>query len=171
MWAIGPFLAACSLLAWSGARKIAHPDAARVTLRALRLPSTGAAARGLGVVEIVVAAAGALFGGLFALAVAGLFVGFAIVAARLITRAPGTPCGCLGSNATASWSHVVVNLLAATAALVVAVAGGSPLAWIAHTPAAGVPLVVLVGCAAWLAALTIDALPALTQPYQEGSRR
>src|SRR3954470_11988773 len=77
VWAIGPFLAACALLAWSGARKIAHPDAARVTLRALRLPSTRASARGLGVVEVLVATLGACFGGFAALVVAGLFVGFA----------------------------------------------------------------------------------------------
>jgi hypothetical protein len=94
----------------------------------------------------------------------------AVVAQRLRTRAPGTPCGCLGSNATTTRAHVVVNLVAAFVA-VAAAFGGSPVARIAHQPLAGTPFVVLVACAAWLAALVVEAQPAFSQPSSEGARR
>jgi methylamine utilization protein MauE len=164
----GPFLAACALLAWSGAAKLVSPRYTRAAARAIALPSTAGAVRVLGAIELGAACLGAVLGHAAALLVAVVYVGVAVVALRLLRQSPATPCGCLGaSNSPASRAHVVVNGAAALIA-VAAAFGGSPLAGISELPLAGVPFVVLVVCAARLAALTIDALPALTRASQQG---
>jgi hypothetical protein len=165
----GPFLAACVLLAWSGATKLARPRPTRGAARALGLPSSALAVRALGAIELGAAATGAAIGHAGALLVACVYGFLAVTAVRLVRRAPATPCGCLGSaDAPASWIHVVVNLGAAVVAIVAAFSG-SPLGRVAGLPLAGVPFVVLVLCAARLAALTIDALPTLARVSREGS--
>ena len=164
----GPFLAACALLAWSGAAKLARPRHARAAARAIGLPSTAGAVRVLGAIELGAACAGAALGHIAALLVAVVYAALAVVALRLLRQSPATPCGCLGSSrGPASRAHVVVNGAAALIA-VAAAFGGSPLAGISALPLAGVPFVVLVVCAARLATLTIDALPALTRASQQG---
>jgi hypothetical protein len=168
VWFAGPFLAACALLAWSGANKLLRPDATRIAARAIGLPSTRRAARALGAVELTAAIAGASFGGWAAILVALVYAGLVVVSLRLLARAPDTPCGCLGaSNAPASRAHVAVNIGAACIA-VLAAFGGSPLSVLGSQPLAGVPFVVLVLCAARLAALTIDALPTLARASRHG---
>jgi hypothetical protein len=167
-WAAGPFLAACALLVWSGVSKLRTPRATRDAAAALGLPATAGAVRTLGVIEVTAGAAGAVFGSYAALAVAAVYLALTIAAARLLRRAPATPCGCLGaSDAPVSVAHVVVNI-SAVAVSVAAAFGGSPLARIADLPLAGVPFVVLVLCATWLATLTIDALPALNRAIKGG---
>jgi hypothetical protein len=159
-WMTGPFLAACALLAWSGANKAARPAATRAAARAAGLPSSISAVRGFGAIEITLAAAGAAFGGVAALLVAGMFLLLAATASRLHRRAPATPCGCLGarSEAPASRAHVVVDAAAAVVALITAF-GGPPLAIVAQQPFAAVPFVVLVVCATRLAVLAMELGP------------
>jgi methylamine utilization protein MauE len=168
VWFAGPFLAACALLVWSGANKVVHPDATRIAARAVGLPSTRTAVRALGAIELAAAIAGAVFGGWLAALVAAVYVGLAVVALRLLARAPDTPCGCLGaSEVPASRVHVGVNIGAACVA-VLAGFGGSPLSVLGSQPLGGVPFVVLVLCAARLAALTIEGLPAIARASREG---
>jgi hypothetical protein len=167
-WAAGPFLAACALLVWSGISKLRAPRATRDAAAALGLPATPVAVRTLGVVEVSAGVAGALFGGYAALGAAIIYLALTVAAVRLLRRAPATPCGCLGaSEAPVSVAHVAVNV----GAVVVSVAAafdGSPIARIPDLPLAGLPFVVLVLCATWLATLTIDALPALNRAIKEG---
>ena len=164
----GPFLAACALLAWSGAAKLARPRSTGAAARAIGLPSSTVAVRAFAAMELGAACTGATVGHAGALLVACVYAGLALLAVRLLRRSPATPCGCLGaSNTPASRPHVALNAAAALVALGAAFAG-SPLAGITALPLAGVPFVVLVLCAARLAALTIDALPALTRAYEQG---
>src|SRR5262249_4914531 len=108
VWLAGPLLAACALLVWSGTNKLLRPDATRLAARAIGLPSTRMAVRVLGAIEVSVAIVGAVFGGWAAAVVAAVYAGLAVVSLRLLTRAPDTPCGCLGApNAPASRAHVV----------------------------------------------------------------
>ena len=159
-WMTGPFIAACVLLAWSGARKLARPDATRVAARAIGLPASAFAVRAFATAEILTAAAGVLLGGVAALVVAAQFVVLAAVASRLYRRAPATPCGCLGgrSDAPASRAHVAIDALAALVALIAAF-GAAPVDTLGTQPLAGVPFVVLVCCAARLAALVMEVGP------------
>ena len=161
----------CALLAWAGVGKLRQPAATRVAAREIGLPSSRAAVRALGVVELGAAIAGAVFGGIAAALVAGLYVGLTVASARLLRRAPGTPCGCLGaSTAPASRAHVIVNAAAVVVSVSAAALGGSPLARAAASPLGGMPLFVLAALTAWLAALTIDARPGLARATREGSR-
>jgi hypothetical protein len=168
VWASGPFLASCGLLAWSGVRKLARPADARPGARAAGLPSSVVAVRVFGTIELSVAIAGAAAGRAGALAVAATYAFLTVVAWRLLRRAPATPCGCLGGDdAPASGAHVGVDA-ACTVLALVAAGAGSPLARLTTLPLAGVPFAVLVVCAARLAALTIVALPALGRAAREG---
>ena len=115
----------------------------------------------LGAIEVTVAIVGAVFGSFGALLVALVYTGLALIAFRLATRAPATPCGCLGAaDAPASAAHVIVNV-ACVGAAICAAFGASPLRAVGTQPVAWVLFVVLVGVAARLAALTMEQLPAL----------
>jgi hypothetical protein len=61
-----------------------------------------------------------------------------------------------------------VNASAALTAAVVAT-GPSPLSVLGDQPLLGIPFLLLTACATWLAALTMDALPALGAAVHEGS--
>src|SRR5262249_54090873 len=150
-WMTGPFVAACVLLAWSGALKLARPDATRAAARAIGLPASAFAVRAFATAEILTAVVGVLFGGVAALVVAAQFVVLAAVASRLYRRAPSTPCGCLGgrSETPASRAHVAIDAIAAFVALIAAF-GTTPLDTLSTQPLAGMPFVVLVCCAARL---------------------
>jgi hypothetical protein len=164
----GPFLAACALLAWSGVNKLARPAATRVAARAIGLPSSARAVRGLGACELLAAILGIAFGGWCALLVAIAYAGLTLVSLRLLSHAPDAPCGCLGTAAApVSRAHVALNLCASFIALGAAF-GGSPLAVLGDQPLAGLPFIALVLCATWLATLTVDALPALTHASHGG---
>jgi hypothetical protein len=167
--AVGPYLAACALLAIAGLGKLRHPTSARAAARALGLPHAVAVVRALGAVELTVAGAGAFAGGWAAGTVAGLYALLAVAAVRLWKGAPGTPCGCLGrSDATAGIGHVLVNWACAGVALVAAF-GPRPASVLAEQPLVGVPFIALVACAAWLAALVMNVWPALRAAMREGS--
>ena len=134
---------------------MARPDGTRVALRTVGLPASTVAARGLGVVEIVVAVA-ALWQTvpLTVLAVGTFYLGFAMFSEVLRRRTAGRGgCGCFGvSSAPVGRLHVLVNLIAVGVAIAVA-AEANPLesygGVMAATPAAGVPFflgtVVLMG--------------------------
>lgn len=164
----GPFLAACALLTWSGANKLARPGATGAAARAIGLPSSPRAVRVLGAFELGAAILGAIFGSWAALVVAAMYAGLTVVSLRLLLRAPEAPCGCLGAVAApVSRAHVGLNIVATGIALV-ATFNGSPLSVLADQPLAGLPFVGLVLCTTWLAALTVDALPALTRATHGG---
>jgi hypothetical protein len=166
--AAGPFVAACTLLVIAGCGKITRPGPAREALVAAGLGAPRGGVVGLGVVEIAAGIAGAVIGGVAAIAVAVWYLALTAFAWRLLRRAPTTPCGCLGSpTATVSRGHLIFNVAAAGIALVSA-AGGSPLARLAGHPLATVLFAVLVACCVKLAALVLDALPAVERAVKDG---
>lgn len=166
--AAGPFAAACAVLGFAGASKIARPTGTQPAVGALGLPNSPAAIRALGIVEGAVAVAGLAIGGVAAAAVAVVYAALAIAAWRLLVQAPGTDCGCLGaSNAPVTKTHVVINLAAVIAATLAAGAE-SPLAAVSSNLGQRFAFVALVGCCAWLVALMLDTLPALGAAVREG---
>ena len=165
----GPFAAACLLLGVAGVTKIRRPVATQPAASVLGLPDSRAAVRALGAVELGAAGTGVAFGGPAAAAVAVVYAALAVAAWRLFTRAPGTPCGCLGaSTAPASAAHVAMNVIAAIAAAL-AIAAGSPLAAVGHDAGRLVAFVVLVGCCTALVDVVIETLPALNASTRERS--
>jgi hypothetical protein len=166
--ASGPFLVVCALLAWSGAVKIARPDAAREAARAAGLPARDLLVRVFGAVELGVAIVGVVAGSYAACAVALVYIALTAIAARLLHRAPVAPCGCFGTHSpTISRAHVVFNAVAALVA-VAAAFSDSPLARIEGVPLAALSFVVLVACAVRLAAALLDG--AITTPSSGGVR-
>jgi hypothetical protein len=61
-----------------------------------------------------------------------------------------------------------LNAIAAIVAAFVAT-GPAPVSVLGDQPLLALPLLVLTACATWLAALTMDALPALRASVHEGS--
>jgi hypothetical protein len=165
----GPFLAACVLLVIAGAAKVTRPEPALVAARAagLAVPRSGIVA--FGVVEVLSGLAGALFGGRAALVVAGSYLVLTFVAARLLIRAPSTPCACLGaSNAVVTPMHLVLNVSAALISIGASTAG-APLGLLSENWLAGAAFLVLVACCVKLAALALEVLPELATASRKGS--
>ncbi len=159
--AAGPFVAACGVLAFAGASKLRRPAGLRPAARALGLPASFGAIRALGASEMLVGGAGLAFGGVAAAVVAVVYAALAIAAWRLLARAPGTSCGCLGvSEVPVSAAHVVIDVAAVLAA-VAATAARSPLRAVGGGAWAWFAFAIGAGCCAWLGALMLDAVPAL----------
>lgn len=163
----GPLFAAALLVALAGAAKVARPAAARVALRTAGLPSSAAAVRSLGVVELALAfgvlAAGGRPGGA---AIAVAYVGFAGFAAFLAGRSRrAVPCGCFGSSSTPVGPlHVGVNLaLAAVGLAAVAWPTRGAVAVVRHTPLAGIPFAAFTLLLTWLLLVVLTALPELLE--------
>jgi hypothetical protein len=155
------------LLAWAGVGKLARPPATQAAARAIGLPSAAPVVRAFGAAEVAIAAAGVLFGGIAAVAVAAVYLLLASVAYRLLRVAPATPCGCLGGGtAPATRAHVVIDLAAAAVALLAAF-GPAVVAELGEQPFAGVPFVVLAVCAARLAGLLMDRPGLMERPVME----
>src|SRR5664279_4190658 len=123
----GVALSAALLLVGSGAAKLANPGPAAQLLAALRLPGwrrlpQRAAVRTGAVGEVVVGAA--LIGvgyRLAALALAACYLGFTAVVLVSLARGSRRSCGCFGSaDAPLGRAHLVVDLLAAAAAIALA---------------------------------------------------
>jgi hypothetical protein len=166
--AAGPFAAACAVLAFAGATKIRHPRGVQGAVSALGLPVSPPAIRALGIIEAGAALTGLVLGGAAAIAVALVYASLAVAAWRLLVRSPGTACGCLGaSTAPVTATHVIVDVMAAVAALF-ATAAGPPLAAVGSSLWLRLVFVVLAGCGAALVALLLDALPALDAATREG---
>lgn len=165
------FFVAAELLLWSGGAKVLQPSATIEALRTTRLPSGAAAVRALGGLEILTGAV-CLFrpSAGSALALTALYLAFAgFVLTRLAaSERSSSSCGCFGAaEAPASWLHVGANLVAAAAGVGVAV--GAPRAAVAvaaETPFGGVPFVVGLATAAYLAGLVLTLLPAAFGAYR-----
>jgi hypothetical protein len=151
---IGPYLAACILLAVAGAAKAVRPmDTARAVALVAPIPLTagrglvraGALAEGVvGVTALVHQSP--VTAGMVALS----YLGFAVFVAWVLARGgPLATCGCFGRPDTpATWLHVVVTPSWLPALL-------------AHEPWRGVPLVLLSVLCAWLAFLALSRLAEL----------
>ncbi|MDT4921518.1 MAG: hypothetical protein QOI15_2420 [Pseudonocardiales bacterium] len=162
-------LAGAWLLAGAGAAKLWSPDAAAAMLRrAWRGAPRGSAARSTvratGLVEIAVGGAVLLTGTrTAAVLLAGCYLAFLAVAARLLLTGQHGSCGCFGSTESpVGFGHLVVNTAAVAVAIAAAVrppgafgglAGDSVLLGVV-----GVGQALLL---AYLAFLSITALPAL----------
>jgi len=163
---IGPYLAACVLLAAAGAAKALRPgDTARAVVATVPLPPAtvralvriGAAAEAvLGLAACVRPSASSA--GLVALS----YLGFALFVA--LVQAQGGPlasCGCFGTPDTpATRLHVVIDLaLAASSAAVAATVHAQWLSTLlSRQPWHGVPLVLVSLLCAWLAYLALGRL-------------
>jgi Methylamine utilisation protein MauE len=166
---IGPYLAACVLLAVAGVAKAARPmDTARAVSGVLPLPLSASRSmvRSGAAVEAVVGIAGAARpSSVTAALVAASYAGFAVFVVVVLARGgPLATCGCFGRPDTpATRLHVAVNLsLSASAA---AVAATVTPAWLpsllSSQPWHGVPLVLLSGLCAWMAFLALTRLAEL----------
>jgi len=166
---IGPYLAACLLLAAAGVAKALRPtDTARAVSAVvpMRLAATRRLVSAGAVAETAVGAVALAYpspdtAGLVALSYLGLAGFVAVVLAR---GGPLATCGCFGKPDTpATRFHVVVNLALAASAAVVAVTvspGWLPVL-LAGQPWHGVPLVLLSLFCGWLAFLALSRLAEL----------
>jgi len=167
---IGPFAAASGLLAGAGALKAARPHATARALKDMGLPGRLSLVAGLvrvgGAAEAVVGGAALLAGAsalrLLAITVAASYVGFAAVVAFALAKGTAvSSCGCFGATDTPpTVAHVVVDVGAALTAVAVAMGPGGGLPGVlARQPLAGIPLVLLLVVACYLAWLALTALP------------
>jgi methylamine utilization protein MauE len=164
-----PFVAACVLLVVSGAGKLTRPVPAHAAVRAAGLPWAGLVVAAFGAAEVAAGAAGAVFGGRAALAVAACYLALTAFAYLLLRRAPSTPCACLGSSrAAVTPLHVVLDALA-TGVAIIATSTGSPWKQFAGAWIPAIVFVVLVACCVQLASLALESLPALRVAAKEGS--
>jgi hypothetical protein len=164
----GPFVAACALLVASGGGKLVAPGPAQAAARAAGVPAAPAVVFVFALAEIAAGGAGALLGGWAALAVAGCYVTLTLFAVLLLRRSPSTPCACLGnSRAVVGRLHVVIDVAAAAVALLAAF-GPPPWAQVSGRWVAAAVFAILVACCARLAALALEALPALSAATKEG---
>lgn len=156
------------VLGASGVLKLMAPDATVRAVVATKLPGAWRLAgrpfvRTVATGEILVAAMVIARGGAVAAALLALaYLSLALVAWRLVQRAPGQDCGCFGkaSEPVSRW-HVGINLAGAATAVVAIVA---PAPSLVQQLTAGGALAVLqaaaVGMAAVLIYLVMTALPA-----------
>ncbi|HEX5096499.1 MAG TPA: MauE/DoxX family redox-associated membrane protein [Acidimicrobiia bacterium] len=160
---VGPFAIAACLLAIAGVAKSAQPAATAGALAALRLPHQQWMVRTGGLAEALLACAALVTGNaVLAILVALSYTGFALfVAAALSKGTPLSSCGCFGRIDTPPHPvHIVLDLLAAGAAIGVAAHGGTSIrAVLAAQPMGGVPFTLLLVIGVAAAALTMTALP------------
>ena len=165
---IGPYVAACVLLAVAGAAKVARPgDTARalVATVGLRREVARPIVRLVAGTEAVMGIAGiARPSPLTAGLVAGSYLGFALFVSMVLSRGgPLATCGCFGASDTPPTRlHVAVDVVLAASALAVVVT--VPTEWLPHLlsaqPWLGLPLVL---ASLLFAALILLALTRLAQ--------
>ena len=165
---IGLIGAAAVLLLVAGLAKIIRPAPTVAALSRSRLPGRqwwgrSAAIRVFGAAEIVIGSAVLVVGGRWSsLALAAGYLLLTIVAVQLLRLSPGTDCGCFGrAQGPISRGHVIVNS-AFTLAAVLCVRFPQTSMAEALSGTEAVLLVVLTLLLAWLAYLTMTALPELT---------
>jgi hypothetical protein len=162
-------LAAALLLAAAGIGKVCRPDAATAMLRrawprATRRLPVRSAVRAAGLVEVGIAAlALAVWDAVSAGLLAGCYLAFLAVAARLQFTGQHDSCGCFGSTESpVGIAHLVVNAAASGFAIAAALRPAGALG--GAFDAGGLVGVVRLGQAlllAYLAFLSMTALPAL----------
>jgi len=159
----GPFVLAACLLVVAGIAKAVQPASTAGALAAMHLPHRRWMVRFGGSVEAALACAALLTGNTALTVLVALsyvaFAGFVVAALRI--GAPLATCGCFGKIDTPPHAlHVVLDLLAASAAVGVALDGGAPISRIlADQPWNGAPFALLVAIGAFAAALAMSALP------------
>lgn len=162
-------LAAALLLAGAGAAKLRAPQPAAAMLRRARLASlrpgrSRILIRTVGVAELGIGLAACVTGGRVAAALLGCcYVAFLIVAVRLLRGGHRASCGCFGAtDSPVGAGHLVVNLVGiATASATVARPTGAVGGLLDDERLAGVVGVGQAVLLAYLAFLSITALPAL----------
>ena len=144
-------------------------------LRSVHLPASVTAVRVLGAGEALLAVAALVTRGpvtpaLVALSYAA-FAGFVVYARR--RGGSISSCGCFGTpDSPPTLAHIVVNATAALMAAAVAFRPGrAAVAELAHSPAAGVPLLLLVAVSTALAYLALAEWPRLAGVLKEGQAR
>jgi hypothetical protein len=160
-----PFFLAAALLLVSGALKLLRPRATAQALLDVGLPRPTAVARGLGALELGIAAWAILApaaGGALALTLA--YLGFAVFLGYVLRRYPDAgSCGCAGAKAVPpSRLHLALDLVAAVIGLAFAHADGpAAIAWFAPFGPVGA-LAVASGLvlAGWLAVVAVTEAPA-----------
>jgi hypothetical protein len=163
-WA-GPFLVAALLLTVAGALKAYDPATTAGALRRAGLRVPPMAVRVGGVVEGVVGVTAIVTGGPIAAALVAvsylLFTGFVLVA--LVRHLPIGSCGCFGKIDTPpSVIHVVLNVGAIVTATAVALGpGGGVGDVLADQELLGLPFLLFVATATYLAFLSLTTLPQL----------
>lgn len=163
-WA-GPFLVAALLLIAAGALKAYDPVTTTGALRQAGLAVPPIAVRVGGGVEVVIGVAaivtgGAIAAGLVALSYV-LFTAFVVLA--LVRHIPIGSCGCFGKIDTPpSPIHVVLNVAAIVTATAVALGSGGDIGDVlADQDLLGLPFLLLVATATYLAFLALTTLPQL----------
>jgi hypothetical protein len=159
------------LLVVSGIAKMVDPAPTVGALRAARLPHRSWQARGLGLIEIVAAAAAIVFGGIAVAGVALMYLAFTVfVVVALRLDFPLSSCGCFGKSDTPpTWLHAGYNASAALAAAVVAVGGFrgldsvAGLGWFESAAYAG-----MVGLGVFASHLLLSELPQLRAAWRSG---
>jgi hypothetical protein len=160
------------LLAVSGAAKLHRPATVLASIRALVPAAPAASARALGAGELIVGALGiAIVRPATALVVACAYAGLAVVAAALLRRGGGAPCGCFGErDEPVSAVHVTINALLALSSLAVAISGTTIADVFRDQAAAGVVWLVLTALLACLLQLTMTALVDLRRAVRGDER-
>lgn len=121
---VGPAAVVAAALVVSGTFKLVDPEPTSAMLRAFRLPSSQAASRGVGLVEVVLGTL-ALAAGTWAMAfVAVTYLVFTAMMTRLVLLGDDAPsCGCFGRlSAEPTWVHVGADAAGAVIAAAAAVA-------------------------------------------------
>ncbi len=164
---------AAGLLVASGLAKLRDPGPASRALAAAGLPGSPVVGRALGLVEVVVGA-GCLFvaGPWFRVATAILYTAFAAFLIVLLRGDGSASCGCLGTkDAPPTLLHVVLDLVAAAAAVAGAITGTPSIqaaGW--ATPLRGVPFILGLATAGFLAHATVAHLPRALTAYGRPGR-
>lgn len=122
---------ALTLLAASGIAKLVDPDPTVGAMTAAGLHSNRLTARSLGLAEILAAALGLAWGGVWLIAALGLYTGFAVFTLMAVQRRiPVQSCGCFGREDTPpTWAHVLFNCLSALALGYLIVVNRAPVPW------------------------------------------
>lgn len=174
MMFVGVVHALALLLLVAAAAKMGDPTSASVALRQAGLPGGTLVVRLLALVEVTVAGAVLVVGGVAPAAALGLLhLGFAGFIAQLRrTAGAEARCGCFGgAEAPAEGLHVVVNLVAGglvAVALVDSLPSVSSV--LGDQPVLGLPYLAAVAIGAWATGLCLTSLPALLAARRQLTR-
>ncbi|HLB38986.1 MAG TPA: MauE/DoxX family redox-associated membrane protein [Actinomycetota bacterium] len=169
--AVAPlFFLAAGLLVLAGAVKLARPHATAQALLDAGLPGSRAAARGVGVVEIVAGVWAFVVPGVGgALVLGAVYLGFAAFLGYVLRAHPDAgSCGCAGATAVPpSRLHLALDVVAGLVGLWYAMIVGPAFgAWVASLGWATVPIVAGVALAGWLAVIVVTETPAAFRAWQ-----